>query len=435
MPPTPIDYRPLVPDEFGAFADNLDLAFHEPSTPAVRSRWSRLLDLDRSVAAFDGDLLVGTSAAYAQRLSIPGGELACAGVTMVTVRPTHRRRGILTGMMAGLFERADRAGEPISALWAAEGGIYERFGYGVASRRQRFTLPGGGAPPRSTFDPAWAPAAAPAPASGSAAATTAPAAYTIELLPLDGAAALLEPLWERMRSRRPGIPSRTRDWWTARILADLEEDRHGALPKLLAVARDGDGAAQGYAIYRARGGGPHTDPVLETLELIAPDPEAEAALWGYLGSIDLVSRIDAFDRPLDDPLPYRYADFRQPWPVEPAWPDALWLRLLDLPAALEARAWQTPLDLTLEVVDRRLPRNSGRWRLQASADGDARCARGDGAPDLALDVSALGAAYLGGTTVTVLADAGRAVELTPGALDRLDAALRVPRLPWTPDFF
>jgi predicted acetyltransferase len=428
--PTTIDYRPLAPQEFGAFADNLDLAFHEISTEAVRARWRGLTDLDRSVAAFDGELLVGTSAAYAQRLSIPGGELACAGVTMVTVRPTHRRRGILTGMMEGLFEQAERAGEPVAALWAAEGGIYERFGYGVASRRQRFTLPGGGSAPR----PPFARAGTGADAAGASAAPAAPA-FAIELRPLNGAAPLLDPLWERMRTRRPGIPARTREWWTLRILADFEEERYGALPKLLALACDGDGVPQGYAIYRPRGTGPHSDPTLEVLELIAPDPEAEAALWGFLGSIDLVARVDAFDRPLDDPLPYRCADFRQPWPAEPAWPDALWLRLLDLPAALEARAWQNSLDLTFEVADARLPRNAGRWRLLVSGDGAARCARADGAPDLACDVSALGAAYLGGTTVTVLADAGRVRELTPGALDRLDAALRVPRLPWTPEFF
>lgn len=375
-----------------------------------------LLPLERTLAAFDGDRLVGTSGAYPQRISIPGGELPCAGVTVVTVAPTHRRRGILTAMMTGLLEQAQAAGEPLASLWAAEGGIYERFGFGVASRRSRFRLPGRAAGPRPPF---------PGVEDGSA-------DLRIELLPLEGAGPLLAPLWAAVRELRPGIPARTPDWWAWRILADPTESRHGALQKRLAVAVDGDGAARGYAIYRAtRNGGGE----LEVLELISPDRDAETALWRYLGSIDLVEAIDASNRPVDDPLPFRYADWRQPWPAIAEWPDAMWLRLLDLPAALEARSWNGPLELTLDVTDARLPRNAGRWRLQVSADGTAGCTAADGDADLALDIATLGAAYLGGATVTVLADAGRVAELTPGALARLDLALHVPRAPWTPEFF
>lgn len=428
--PTTITYRPVDEATFEAFGDNLDLAFHEYSPPSARARWSALLPLERTVAAFDGELLVGTSGVYPQRLSIPGGELPCAGVTVVTVRPTHRRRGILTGMLARLAEQAQAAGEPLAGLWAAEGGIYERFGYGVASRRTRFRLPGGGAAPRAPY----------------AGAGDGPDRFSIELLPRPaGASERLAPLWEQVRAIRPGIPSRTRDWWEHRILADPADERHGAGQKRLVVARDEHGAARGYALYRTQAGSDAPEPalapepgsttVLELLELMAPERDAETALWRYLGSIDLVGAIDASNRPVDDPLPFRYADWRQPWPAVAEWPDALWLRLLDLPAALEGRAWNGPLDLTLEVGDARLPRNAGRWRLQISADGSARCATGDGDADLALDSATLAAAYLGGTTVTTLADAGHVAELTPGALARLDLALHVPRAPWTPEFF
>ena len=417
--PTTITYRPVDETTFEAFGDNLDLAFHEHSPPSTRARWRALLPLERTVAAFDGELLVGTSGAYPQRLSIPGGELPCAGVTVVTVRPTHRRRGILTGMMAGLVEQAQAAGEPLAALWAAEGGIYERFGYGVATRRARFRLPGGGAAPRAPF----------------AGAGDGPDRFTLELPRPAGASERLAPLWDEVRAIRPGIPARTRDWWEHRILADPEEERHGAGQKRLVVAVDGDGAARGYALYRTKGRSSELSTTLEALELIAPARDAETALWRYLGSIDLVDAIDASNRPVDDPLPFRYADWRQPWPAIADWPDAMWLRLLDLPAALEARAWNGPLDVTLEVSDARLPRNAGRWRLQVAADGGARCAPGDGDADLALDTATLAAAYLGGTTLTTLADAGRVAELTPGALARLDLALHVPRAPWTPEFF
>jgi predicted acetyltransferase len=408
-----IDYRPLTDADFEAFADNLDLAFHEQSSAAERAAWRRLLPLDRSVIAFDGPRLVGTSAAYRQRLSIPGAELPCAGVTVVTVRPTHRRRGILTQMLARLTEQALAAGEPLAALWAAEGGIYERFGYGVAARRMRFQLPGGGRVPRPSLE------------------TPVADVCSVELRSPRGAGSLLAPLWERMRAQRPGMPSRTDDWWEQRVLADLPETRDGAMRLRLLVARDRAGSPQGYALYRVRPSKP--GDTLEVRELIAPDPDAAAALWSFLSSVDLVGRLDVLDRPVDDPLPYRFADFDQARVTECT--HALWLRLLDLPAALEARSWAAALDLTFDVTDDRVPANAGRWRLEVSADGAARCTRTDREADLVLDVAALSAAYLGGAGATMLADAGRIAQRTPSVLERLDAALHVPRAPWTPEQF
>ncbi|MDO8210732.1 GNAT family N-acetyltransferase [Conexibacter sp. CPCC 206217] len=442
-----IDYRPLAPNEFDAFFDNLDLAFHERSTPAKRAQLLALIPLERTVAAFDGPLLVGTSAAFPQRLSVPGGELPCAGVTVITVRPTHRRRGLLTQMMAGLIEQARAAREPLAGLWAAEGSIYERFGYGVASRHAHIVLPGGSRAPRPSLA---ADVAKRGTAAGDARTSAAPrdGHLTLDLIDPDGAGPLLDPIWDRMRARRAGIPARTQLWWSERILADPEDDRDGALEKRLVVVRGagppgGSGAAGadpasedtseplGYALYRARGIEP--DTTLELLELVAPDPEAEALLWEYLCSVDLVGMVDAPMRPLDDAAPYRFADFRQPRVVELG--DALWLRLVDLPAALQGRSWRGPLDLTLDVADVRLPDNAGRWRLQATADGEARCARTDKPADLVLDAAALGAAYLGGTPIAQLADAGRIAERTDGAVEAFDTALRTPRAPWTPEFF
>lgn len=387
----------------------IDVAFHDATPPAVRERGRALLPYERTAVALDGDRLVGTSGAYPYRLSIPGGELPCAGVTVVTVLPTHRRRGILTRMMGRLFEQARDAGEPLAALWAAEGGIYGRFGYGVAARTATIELDGGSPPPPAAPDPA----------------------VMLELTPLEGAAASLAPVWDALRDRRAGIPSRTEPWWRRRILDDPEHERDRRRPKRLLVARDGGGTVRGYVLYRARG--PEEATTLQVIELISPDPEVEAALWGYFCGVDLARTVTAELRPLDDPLPYRLADFRQARlkTVE----DGLWLRLLDLPAALSARAWASELDVTLAVEDARLPANAGTWRLEASRDGDARCTPTDRAPQLALDVAALGAAYLGGTPLTRLADAGRVRELEPGALDRLDAALRTARAPWINEFF
>lgn len=401
--------RNLTDDDAEGFRACVDVAFHETTTDDVHRRWWQLLDLERTLVVLDGDRIVATSSAFPQRLSVPGGELGCAGVTVVTVLPTHRRRGILTRMMARLFEQAAAAGEPLAGLWAAEGGIYGRFGYGVATQVARLELDGGSPPPPRSPD----------------------AAFTLELLPLDGAGPLLDPLWEAVRAQRAGVPARTPLWWSGNVLADLEDERDGAHEKRLVVVRDAAGTAQGYALYRARDGEPET--TVEVQELISPDPEAEAALWGYFRQIDLVGSVKAPGRPVDDPLKFRFDDFEAAHVADVN--DALWLRLLDLPAAVAGRAWAAPLDLVLEVADRRLPANAGSWRLETSADGDGRCSRTDRSPDLALDVAALGAAYLGGVAPARLADAGRIAELTPGALARLDAALHTQRAPWTPEDF
>jgi predicted acetyltransferase len=391
------------------YDESIDIAFHEATPQAVRERARALLPYERTAVALDGERLVGTCGAYPQRLSIPGGELPCAGVTVVTVLPTHRRKGILTRMMGRLFEQALAAGEPLAALWAAEGGIYGRFGYGVAARTATIELDGGSPPPAAAPDPA----------------------VSLELAPLDGAGPSLAPVWEELRRRRAGIPARTEPWWRRRVLDDPEHTRDERRPKRLLLARDGAGTVRGYALYRARG--PEEAITLEVDELISADPEVEAALWGFFCGVDLVETVRAELRPPDDPLPYRLADFGQARVKTVA--DGLWLRLLDLPAALSARAWAGELDVTLAVSDARLPANDGTWRLEASRDGDARCTPTDRAPQLALDVASLGAAYLGGTPLARLADAGRVRELEPGAVDRLDAALRTPRAPWIPELF
>ena len=169
------------------------------------------------------------------------------------------------------------------------------------------------------------------------------------------------------------------------------------------------------------------------VELVAPDPAAEARLWTYLCSIDLVDHVEAHARPVDDPLPLRFADLRAVRSA--AREDVLWLRVLDVPAALSARSWAAPVDLVLAVEDALMPANPRTWHLEAGADGEGRCTETDRAPDLLLDVRTLGAVYLGGTSLLRLADAGEVVERTPGAVLALDAALRVPRAPWTPEEF
>lgn len=412
-----IEIRELRAGEEEALRACLNVAFHEATGAEAMGLWLGLIGHARTAVAVEGERLVGTSGAFSRPLSLPGGgELGCAGITIITVLPTHRRRGLLTRMMARLLEQAVEAGEPLAGLWAAEGGIYGRFGFGVASRAVTVELPGG------SGALAWGP-------SGT---------YAFELVSAADAPALVEPVWAALRARRAGVPARPWAWWTDDVFYDPEEERDGAREQRIVVARassddGGSGAVAGYALYRARPAEPH--PTLEVLELHGVTPDAEAALWEYVRSIDLVSKVVANDRPLDDPLLLRTADAREPKVT--ALSDALWLRLVDVPVALEHRGWVAgfPLDLTLAVHDPQLPANAGPWRLQVSADGTASCTSTDASPDLTLPADTLGALYLGGTSPLLLLDASRLTEHTPGATERLTAALRTPRLPYTPDHF
>jgi predicted acetyltransferase len=410
--------RRLAADEREAFQDALDLSFHEAPAPReARERLARLIELDRTAVVSDGDTIVGTSGVFPFRLSVPGGELPCAGVTVVTVRPTHRRRGLLTRMITRLHDDARERGEPIAALTASEGGIYGRYGYGVAAWETSYAIER---------------RAAPRPIAARDRAIPSP----VELRDPDGARALLAPVWERMRGVRPGIPTRSDAWWDL-VLSDDPELREGALAKRLVLARDEAGDVTAYALYRARPAPPTGLPVdpatLEVLELVAPDPAGEADLWAYLCGIDLVDHVEASGRPVDDPLPLRFANPRDVRAKGEQ--DALWLRILDVPAALSARRWAGPVDLVFAVDDPLVTENAGTWRLEVDADGTARCTATDRTPDLTLGIDRLSSAYLGGTPLARLVDAGLVDERTPGATDALDAALRVPRAPWLPEIF
>jgi predicted acetyltransferase len=383
----------------------------------------RQFEADRSLAAFDPALpagldLVGTTGVYSFPMAVPGAVLPVAGVTMVAVLPTHRRRGILRSMMRRqLADIAARAQEPIAALWAAETPLYGRYGYGRASSHAffRFRRGEGALSPSAPADPA----------------------LTLRLVdPVDVVGDLAK-VYAAVAARQPGFFERDDDWWE-RVLDDPEEERHGASPRRCLLAADG-GGVRGYALYRTISGWEQgtvlPDSALTIWELVSADPAAGAALWRDLLSRDLVSEITADLRPADDPLLYQLLDSRR---ARLQLSDNLWVRIIDLPAALTRRAYAGPVDVVLEVVDELLPANAGRWRLRApGADGDgaASCTRTDDRADLALDVRELGAAYLGGTRLGALAAAGLVTEVRPGALGRLSAAMTWDPAPWCPRIF
>ena len=410
VPPLPI--RPIDGAEFGALVRTVETAFGEAAHPDDIERERLVFEPDRSLAAFDGDRMVGGTWVFSFGLSVPGGELPAAGVTGVGVLPTHRRQGLLTRLMRRQVDDVRDRGEPLAALWASEAQIYGRFGYapatfGAAHRIRK---------------------------RGATALTRAPAAGgLVRLVDPDFALAAFPPVYERARSARTGLPSRRGRWWEYQLLADPERHRSGHSDKQLITYTEAD-EVDGYAVYRVK---PSSDDrgaptgTVDVVELMAATPAAGAALWRHCLGIDLTTNIRAPRRPLDDPLPLWLDDPRQAQVVVA---DALWLRLVDVPAALSGRSYASTGRLTLDVRDAFCPWNDGRWTLETDGS-EASCTRTRGSADLVLDQTDLAMLYLGGTTATGLALAARIEERTPGAVARLDALFRVPLAPWAPEVF
>ncbi len=246
----------------------------------------------------------------------------------------------------------------------------------------------------------------------------------------------LKAVYEAVRPTRPGMLTRRDGFWELH-LSDPEFMREGSSPMRCVVAEDQSGA-RGYGLYSTKpdwGSDGMPAGSLSVRELFWTDPAACAALWSDLLSRDLVTQVRARLRPPDDPLRHMLVDPRR---ARAQVTDGLWVRLVDLPAALARRAYAGDIDIVFEVTDTLLPANHGRWRLTASGQADggkAECERTTAEPDVALPVSALGAAYLGGCRLGGLAAAGRITELRPGAVARLSTALYWDPAPWSPMMF
>ncbi|MFI5840308.1 GNAT family N-acetyltransferase [Catenuloplanes sp. NPDC051500] len=391
-PGTEADLDAILPLTFAAF-------HNEPDDARVALERA-VCEPERSVVVTDGELLVGHLGSFARDLTVPGGAVPAAHVTQVAVAPTHRRRGALTGMMRQHFTDAP---EPVAVLWASEGRIYPRYGYGLAV-------------PRLTLNATTREVRLPAGDAGRLRLGT-PADLRKEITTV----------YEAALPARPGWSSRPEVWWDY-VLADLESSRHGATSRR-AVIHEGDDGPDGYATWRVhQGANPDNDPISATVvvsELVAESPAARLALWRFLFGIDLTSRVRYDFTPADEPLIHLADD---PGWLGIGWEHALWVRLLDLPAALSARRYATAIDVVLEVTDALLPANAGRWRLHGGPDG-ASCVRTQDAAGLALDVRDLGAVYLGGTALAALAGAGLVRELAPGTLAAASTAFGWHRAP------
>ena len=358
-------------------------------------------DLDRSIAVFDQGNIVGGAHSHKLEMSIPGTSAVIAGVANIEVQPTHRRRGVMTMMMQHQIKDIYERGEPLAALFASESVIYGRFGYGIGSLHEQWTIE------RHH--------------TGYARPYESPGRIAF-VDPADIAKELPE-VFRRSTMGRSAVFQRPLHRWVRDSQAP--EHKEGGPGGLFYALYEDGRKVEGYVTYRTR------RPTLVVNELMATTKEASAALWRFCFDLDLMSCTEAIKRPLDDPLPWMLADPRR---LQRSTRDALWLRLIDVSGALKLRSYMEPDRLVLEVRDDICPWNDGGFELEGSSEG-ATCRASSSSPDLVISVSALASAYLGTVTFSTLAGAGSVEERTPGALLRANRMFAVQYQPWTPHSF
>jgi predicted acetyltransferase len=391
-------------EEYGRAIGAIGQYFNPPPDEEFLERFVRILPHERMHAASENGQIVGGAGAFPFELSVPGGSLPCAGITAVGVTPTHRRRGVLRSMMDTQLRDVHERGEPIAALWASEETIYGRFGYGIASWAGDLQVPH-----------EWDAFAEPVEPAG-----------TARFVTPEEARELFPPIYEAVRRERPGMTSRDAAWWEIRLLRMPDEEK--STPRRFVVLElDGEPAA--YAIYRTHfsfdGGSASSRLVVR--EALGATPQATAAIWRFLLDVDWMAVVETSLAPPDHPLLLLLANNRR---ARYRMSDALWVRLVDLPAALSGREYGEGGPLVLEVRDAVCEWNDGRWRLEGG-----QCSRTDDEPDLALDVTALGSAYLGAVSFTELHAALRVAELREGAVKRADALFAWRPVPWCLEIF
>lgn len=415
------DLRVLEASDWDRWFGTLERAFGGALVDSAEERevWRAVTECERSVGVWDGDECVATAGAFTFGLTVPGGGVvSAAGVTMVSVAATHRRRGLLTSMMRRQLDDVRSWGQPVALLTASEPEIYGRFGYGAGTRtlsadidtsRVSFRLPADAA----DADPVHL--------------------RYVELD--DDARASIESVYARQVPGRPGMLER-RPGWDRKLLIDAPEGREGASALQCVLARRGEGdraRTVGYVLYRVKSAwesaGPEGTVVVD--QVSALDPVTYATLWRFLGGIDLTSSVSVSSLPVDDAFQFLVSDVRR---ANIRLRDSLYVRLVEVDAALAARTYQAPVDVVLEVEDAFCPWNEGRWRLTGDTKG-ASCERTADAADLSLSVRELGSMYLGDVSPAALAGAGLVRELRPGALTEAAVAFASPVAPWLPHGF
>ncbi len=406
-----LSIRILDPTDADAYREVDEAAFSFRWEPERANRFFEVFEFPRTHGAFgpNGDLW-GAAGAFSQILTLPGGSrIEAPGVTAVGVVPTHRRRGVLTALMAAQLDDVAARGEPVAVLNASEATIYRRFGYGVSSRANQVRIDRARARLVAPVDPSW----------------------SLRLVDDDEARAVAPAIFEAYVASRPGEMSRPGGFWEW-VFGPLDTWLGGG-EHFTVVCDAPSGAASGYAIYKVDHDPPDGHWRVVVAEVVAADVAAETALWRYLLDIDLTDTVQVTSAPLDDPLRWAIADPRAYQVTGQS--DFLWARIVDPVAALAARRYRRTDELVLELNDLFRPETSGRYVVATGpTDGEgwasAEAAPTDRTPDLTMDVADLGSLYLGGVTASTLARAGRIGACTEGALARADQFFAAERAPF-----
>jgi predicted acetyltransferase len=403
-----VHIRPISADEVEAFERAIAVPFLFDRTPETSERFRSVFELERLRAAVDGNQIVATIGALTAQITVPGNVLPLDATSIVTVLPTHRRQGVLRALMTDHLAELHRNGEPLAALWASESSIYGRFGYGPACERAVARLEKPHARMREPVD----------------------VAGTMQIVERAQAEELFPAIYDSVAPRRPGMLARSEHWWKHRVLGDPEHMRRGrtAHRRVLYVR---DGRSAGYVIYRTRTDFERGTTEVRVIELVGIDAAAEKALWQYLFGIDLVTSIHHWNQPVDDSLRWW---LEQPRQLERKIEDSLWLRPVDVAAALAGRRYSCAGSLLLQVRDRLCPWNEGVWELVVESDGMGRCRQVNAEPELELTPDVLGMAYLGGHRFGTLGRCGL-ITGSPDALRRADALFTWDPLPWCQEQF
>ena len=403
--PTGLTFRTVAQDELRGANDIFRAALH--IKPAADEFWEVLKDaylVDRTFGAFDGDRQVGVAMSFPTDLTVPGGAvLPTAGVTYVGVRSDYRRRGALSGMMRAQLEDCAARGEVLAILHASEPVIYGRFGYGIATVARTVKVKS----PQAVLRP------------------EVPVTGTVRILDKDEIVPTLQAAHPRLPRTRAGVMSRSPQWWTLAYKRRLVDEY-----LLVAAHFTPDGDVDGWVAYMSQDNDsddPRANSGLVVLDFVAADQGVSNDLWRYLLGVDLVDEVTVYFRPVDDPIEEMLVNN---YAVRSERDDELWVRIVDVPAALAARTYEMAAPVVIEVVDSLLPANSGRYRI--SPQGAERTTE---APALTLSPEALAMLYLGATRSSTLAGIGRITVADPAALPAADRLFAVDRPAWNGTLF
>jgi predicted acetyltransferase len=398
------ELEPLLRANAAWFGEGFSAAGAQAERPTIEP--------ERYFVALEGDRIVAGAGAATFELTVPGGlTVPCAGLTAVGTLPTHRRRGLGTALMKRQLEQARDREDPLSYLWASEAVIYQRFGFGLGAWAGAFRIR----------------------REATGLLRDVQASGRLRLVERDEALKLIPDVYERVRRERPGAIDRSPAWLEYRFHHRDEHHRDkDSSPPFFAIYETGNGV-DGYVVYSIKDlwthGGPNQE--LEIDELVAATDDAYAGLWRYCFDVDLVRTVTGWKRPFDEPLLQMLVE---PRALNFRLRDGTWVRLVDVPAALEARRYSHEGRIVIEVDDGFAPWNDGTYELDGGPEG-ATCRPSSDEPDLSMSVEDLAATYLGAITFRALAAAGRVVERRPGALKTADAMFSSAVAPWCPWIF